>query len=108
MEEATDGIEAHCTVLKVVLQHIELYYSSSNCNNIYFSKTIKNFTRFERGIGVKTIESAKDSSADRPTSNGSVVSTDSSPESSLLFKLTMWTLTAAVGAAVIAVQYAVT
>ncbi|XP_067934936.1 TBC1 domain family member 20-like isoform X1 [Watersipora subatra] len=80
------------------------YLLASEANFEYnHSKTIKNFLKFERAIGIKTKEesltSAKVNDADRDD-RMSYASTN-------LYKVTMWTITAAVGVAVVALQYVV-
>ena len=66
-----------------------------------FSKTIKNFAKFEKENNLPSSELAKGS---KSRINDKQLVNSRTPNS-LLFKVSMWTLTAAVGAAIVAVQY---
>lgn len=67
----------------------------------YFSKTIKNFAKFEKENNLPSSEQSKGS---KSRINDKQLVNSQTPNS-LLFKVSMWTLTAAVGAAIVAVQY---
>lgn len=61
---------------------------------------MRNFARLERAVGIKLT-----SRKSLTRSGGREIVPPHSQEQSVLFKVTIWTLTAAVGAAVLALQY---
>jgi len=66
------------------------------------SKTIKNFARFEKE---NNLPSSENSRRPRTHPDRQLATSGSANHNGIIFKVTMWTLTAAVGAALVAVQY---